>query len=130
MWSLAVAVVAIALPDCVNPSLIGGELLFASGRHSARRTATFALAVFAVTFVVGLALALGLGDLILSLLPKPGATLKYTLITAGGIVLTAGGAVLWLRRESLTAPEPSADRGRRRQARRCWSAAASPHWSC
>jgi small neutral amino acid transporter SnatA (MarC family) len=66
MLSLAVAVVAIALPDCVNPSLIGAQLFFAEGPHAARQTVAFALAAFAVTFLVGLALALGLGDLILS----------------------------------------------------------------
>jgi cytochrome c biogenesis protein CcdA len=99
--SLAVAVVAIALPDSINPSLIGGELLFASGRHPARQTAAFAVVVFAVTFLVGLALALGLGDLILSVLPKPGATVKYALITAAGVLLMLGGAVLWIRRKAL-----------------------------
>jgi hypothetical protein len=99
--SLAVAVVAIALPDCVNPSLIGGELLFVSGRRPARQTATFALVAFVVTFLFGLALALGLGDLILSVLPKPGATVKYALITAAGIALMLGGAVLWTRRKNV-----------------------------
>jgi hypothetical protein len=29
--SLAVAVVAIALPHCINPSLIGGEVFFGAG---------------------------------------------------------------------------------------------------
>ena len=105
MLSLAVAVVAIALPDCINPSLIGGELLFVSGRRPARQTATFALVTFAVTFLFGLALALGLGDLILSLLPKPGATVKYALITAAGIALMLGGAVLWARRKSVAGSE-------------------------
>jgi cytochrome c biogenesis protein CcdA len=105
MVSLAIAVVAIALPDCINPSLIGGELLFASGRQPARKTATFALVTFAVTLVVGFVLALGLGDLILSVLPKPGATVKYTLMTGAGIVLTLGSAVLWIRRERMASPE-------------------------
>ena len=34
-----------------------------------------------MTFLFGLALVLGLGDLILSFVPKPGATVKYELIT-------------------------------------------------
>jgi Sap, sulfolipid-1-addressing protein len=104
--SLAVAVVAIALPDCINPSLIGGEVLFGAGSRPARQTAAFALAAFTVTFIVGLALGLGLGDLILSVLPKPGAKVKYALITAAGIVLVAGGAVLWIRRKALTSSGP------------------------
>lgn len=113
MLSLAVAVVAIALPDCVNPSLIGAELLFGAGPHAARRTAAFALTAFTVTLVIGVALALGLGDLILSVLPKPGAAVKYALITAAGILLFAGGTLVWMRRKALTrsAPEDRADRG-------------------
>jgi cytochrome c biogenesis protein CcdA len=110
--SLAVAVVAIALPDCINPSLIGADLFFAAGEHPARQTVAFMLVTFAVTFLVGLALALGLGDLILSVLPKPGATLKYALISAAGIVLLLASAVLWIRRDDL-ASSGTADRQRK-----------------
>jgi cytochrome c biogenesis protein CcdA len=98
---LAITVVAIALPDCINPTLIGGELFVATGQHPRRRTAAFTLAALTVTFLVGLALVLGLGDLIISLLPKPGATVKYALITTAGLVLTAGGIVVWIRRRAL-----------------------------
>ncbi len=109
MLSLAVAVIAIALPDSINPSLIGGELLFAAGRHPARQTVTFTVVVFAVTFAFGLALALGLGDLILSVVPKPSATVKYALITAAGVVLMLGGALAWFRRKALAAPAAEHD---------------------
>jgi cytochrome c biogenesis protein CcdA len=98
---LAVAVVAIALPDCINPSLIGGELFVATGSHPRRRTIAFALGAWIVTFLFGLAFALGLGDLVLSVLPKPGATVKYALIAAAGLVLLIGGTVVWFRRRSL-----------------------------
>jgi cytochrome c biogenesis protein CcdA len=103
---LAVAVVAIALPDCINPSLTGGELFVATGPHPRRRTAAFTLAAWTVTFVFGVALALGLGDLILSLVPKPSATLKYALIAAAGLVLVVGGTVVWIRRKALASAEP------------------------
>jgi len=101
MLKLALAVVAIALPDSVNPSLIGGELFVAMGSHPRRRTAAFTLGVLIVTFAFGLAFALGLGDLILSLVPKPGARVKYALIAAAGLVLLIGGAVIWIRRRAL-----------------------------
>ena len=78
MLSLALAVVAIALPDSLNPSLIAGELVVAGGRHPGARAVAFTVAAGAVTFAVGLALALGLGDLIVSLLPKPGATITVS----------------------------------------------------
>jgi cytochrome c biogenesis protein CcdA len=101
MLKLAVAVVAIALPDCINPTLIGGELFVATGSHPRRRTALFTLSAWTVTFLFGLAFALGLGDFILSRVPKPGPTLKYSLIGAAGVVLIVGGAGVWIRRRAL-----------------------------
>ena len=98
---LAATVVAIALADCINPSLIGGELFVATGPRPRRRTAAYTAAAWTVTFVFGLALALGLGDLILSLVPKPSATVKYRLIEVAGVVLLIGGVVILLRRRTL-----------------------------
>jgi cytochrome c biogenesis protein CcdA len=109
---LAITVVAIALPDCINPTLIGGELFVATGSHPRRQTAAFTTAALMVTFLFGLAFALGLGDLILSLVPKPGATVKYALITAAGVVLAVGGIVVWIRRKALASPV-RADKQRR-----------------
>lgn len=102
---LALAVVAIALPDCINPSLIAGELFVATGARPRRRTAGFTIAAFAVTFLFGLAFALGLGDLILSLIPKPSATVKYSLIASAGFVLVLGGSGIWLRRRALASSD-------------------------
>jgi cytochrome c biogenesis protein CcdA len=101
MLKLTVAVAAIALPDSINPSLILVALYLAAGPRPGRRTAAFTAAAFAVTFAGGLVFAIGLGDLILSAVPKPGDTLKYELITAAGVVLLIGAAVIWARRETL-----------------------------
>ena len=109
MLKLALTVAAIALPDCINPSLIGGELFVATRPHPRRGVAEFTLAAGVVTFVFGLAFALGLGDLILSFVPKPGATVKYSLITAAGVVMVAGGGLIWIRRKALTASKPAND---------------------
>jgi len=46
-------------------------------------------------------LAVGLGDLILSIVPKPGPTLKYTLEIVVGALLVIAGAVIWWRRQAL-----------------------------
>jgi cytochrome c biogenesis protein CcdA len=108
MLKLAVAVVAIALADCINPSLIGGELFVATGEHPRRQTLAFTAAALLVTFAFGLALALGLGDLILSLVPKPGRTIKYSLIAFAGIVLMVGAAVVWIRRKTLVSTQATA----------------------
>jgi cytochrome c biogenesis protein CcdA len=116
MLKLAVAVIAIALADCVNPSLIGGELFVATGEHPRRHTMTFTAAAFVVTFVFGLALAVGIGDLILSLVPKPGSTVKYVLIAVAGLVLIFGGAVVWIRRRALVSNTKSGQPERHRPA--------------
>jgi cytochrome c biogenesis protein CcdA len=108
---LTLAVVAIALPDCVNPTLIGGQLLVATRAHPRRQTTAFAIGAFVVTLAFGLALALGLGDLILSVVPKPGPTVKYALVTAAGLALVLGGAVVMLQRRRLASTEPSSKRG-------------------
>jgi cytochrome c biogenesis protein CcdA len=109
MLKLAIAVVAIGLADCINPSLIGGELFVATGEHPLRKTTAFTAAALLVTFVFGLALALGLGDLILSLAPKPGRTVKYALIAFAGLVLVVVGAVVWIRRKTLVRTNQSND---------------------
>jgi hypothetical protein len=112
MLKLAVTVVAIAIPDCINPSLIGGELFVATGTRPRRRTAAYTLAALLVTFAFGVAFALGLGDLILALLPKPTATVKYALITAAGLVLVLGAIGVWIRRRQLVSAEPAEGRQR------------------
>jgi hypothetical protein len=108
--SLALAVVAIALPDSINPSLIGADLFLVDDRHPARRTVAFAIAAWLVTFLIGLALALGLGDLIRSILPKPSATLKYAMVVVAGVVLVVAGAFAWIRRNALASSRPAQHR--------------------
>ena len=41
------------------------------------------------------------GDLILSVIPKPSAAVKYSLIASAGLVLILGGSGIWLRRRAL-----------------------------
>ena len=100
---LVLAIILIALPDSVNPSLIITELLLAGGPHPRRSTAVFTAAAMATTFAGGLALAVGLGDLILSLLPKPSAVVKDTVTAGAGAVLISGGLLLWIRRKPAAA---------------------------
>ena len=101
MLKLAIAVVAIALPDSINPTLIAGELLVATGDQPRRRVIAFTIGAFAVTLVFGLLMALGLGELVVRLIPKPGHSVRYSLITAAGAVLIVGAAVIWFRRKAL-----------------------------
>jgi hypothetical protein len=106
LLALALAVVGIALPDSLNPSLIAAAVYLALGQHPFRRTLAFTLAAFAVTLTGGLAIALGLGDLILSLLPKLSHTVKWDVLTVVGVLLVAGSVVIWWRREALVDSQP------------------------
>ena len=106
MPALALAVVLIAAPDSLNPSLIVAAVFLTLGANPIRRSLAFTITAFAVTLAGGLAIGLGLGDLILSLLPKLSHTVKYDVITAVGVLVMCGGAVLWWRRDAL-ASEPS-----------------------
>jgi cytochrome c biogenesis protein CcdA len=106
---LVVAITLIALPDSLNPSLILTELVLAGGPHPRRGTAVFTLAAMTTTFVGGLAVAFGLGELIVSVVPKPSATLKDVLAVGVGAALTIAGVGLWLRRNR-TAAQVDVDR--------------------
>ena len=106
MPALALAVVVIAAPDSLNPSLIVAAVFLTLGANPVRRSLVFTITAFAVTLTGGLAIALGLGDLILSLLPKPSRTVKYDVIAVVGVLVMCGGAVLWWRRDALVS-EPS-----------------------
>lgn len=107
MGNLTLTVIAVALVDCINPTLIGGELFVATGPHPRRRVVSFTLGAFVATLGLGLVLALGLGDLILSVLPKPGPTVKWALVTAAGVVLLGGGVMIWVRRAALISSDPT-----------------------
>jgi cytochrome c biogenesis protein CcdA len=107
---LALAVVGIALADSLNPSLIVAAVYLALGPHPVRGTLAFSLAALAVTLAGGVVIAVGVGDLILSLVPTPSRTLKYVLITTLGVAIAVGGAVIWWRRDSLADSEPPSRR--------------------
>ncbi|HEX8856042.1 MAG TPA: GAP family protein [Thermoleophilaceae bacterium] len=113
MLKLVIAVAAIGLPDSLNPSLIAGALYYAAGREPARHTAAFTAGAFLTTLAGGAVIALGLGHLVLSLLPELSSDTKDSLLVAGGAVLIVGGTAIWVRRDALVrrTPQPRA-RGR------------------
>lgn len=103
MLGLALVLVAIALPDSINPSLILTDIYLAAGPDARRRTATFAISVFVVTTAGGVLIALGLANLVSSLVPRLSVEVKYWLFVAGGVVLAAGATGIWIRRRQLVA---------------------------
>jgi cytochrome c biogenesis protein CcdA len=102
MLRLVGLAVSIGLADSLNPSTIAPALYLASGERARGRVVEFTIAVFAVYFLGGLAIALGPGQLIRSLLPHPHRQVAHIIEVAVGVALIAGAAVLWRHREQLS----------------------------
>ena len=98
--------ISIGLADSMNPSTIAPGLYLAMGQQHARSSLIqFTFAVFAVNLVGGAAIALGPGEAVLALVPKPGATARYIVETVAGVVMLIAAVVLWRRRRSLARRE-------------------------
>jgi cytochrome c biogenesis protein CcdA len=98
-------VISIGLADSLNPTTIGPALFLAGGPRARREVTRFTIAVFLVYLVGGAAFALGIGQLVLSLVPRPDREDQYVLeIVAGAVVLTAG-AIVWGYRNRLAKRE-------------------------
>jgi len=103
-------VISIGIADSINPSTIAPALFLASGERPRERVTQFTVGVFLVYFLGGAAIALGPGQLLLSLVPHPGRVARNVLeVLAGAAMLVAGG-YLWGKRDRLAervrAPEP------------------------
>jgi|SRR5579884_4002234 len=103
MFRLIGLVVSIGLADSLNPSTVGPALYLATGRHPRRAIAEFTAGVFAVFVLGGLVLTVGPGRAILSLVPRPGPTVRYILETIAGVVMLIAAGIVWLKRGSLGA---------------------------
>jgi cytochrome c biogenesis protein CcdA len=116
MLQLIGLVVSIGLADSLNPSTIAPGLYLALGRQARAGLIEFTLTVFAVNLVGGAAIALGPGEALLALVPKPGATARYILETVAGVVMLVAAAVLWRRRTTLARRELPAPKSEGRSA--------------
>ena len=93
--------ISIGIADSLNPTTIAPALYLASGEHARRQVAEFTVGVFAVYLLGGLAVALGPGELVLALVPRPGRHLSYLLETIAGGAMLAAAAFLWGYRQRL-----------------------------
>lgn len=101
MVRLAGLVVSIALADSLNPSTVAPALYLAAGEHPRRAVLRFSGSVAAVFLAGGLVLTIGPGQLLLALVPHPGATVRYVGETVAGVAMIIASAVLWVQRERL-----------------------------
>lgn len=101
MLRLIGVVVSIGLADSLNPGTIAPALYLATGEHPIRRVLEFTVGVFVVYLLGGILIALGPGQLLLSLLPKPDAEDRHVLEIVVGAAMLLAAALLWANRERL-----------------------------
>jgi len=100
--------ISIGFADSLNPSTIAPALYLATASDvdQARHEVTqFTAAVFLVYFLGGLAIALGPGELVLAIVPKPGHHLSYVLEIVAGVAMLTAAASLWGYRKQLARRE-------------------------
>ncbi|MGI8713090.1 MAG: GAP family protein [Solirubrobacteraceae bacterium] len=104
--------ISIGFADALNPTTIAPALYLATnGEHARTQVAQFTAAVFGVYMLGGLAIALGPGELVLALVPKPGRHLSYILEIVAGVAMLSASAFLWGYRKHLVTREPPDLRG-------------------
>lgn len=104
-------VISIGFADSLNPTTIAPALYLAAGDHARRQVAQFTAAVFGVYLLGGLVVALGPGELLLAIVPKPSHHLAYVLEIIAGVAMLTAAALLWSYRHRLAdtqAPEINA----------------------
>jgi cytochrome c biogenesis protein CcdA len=114
MLRLIGVVISIGLADSLNPTTIAPALYLATGERARTEVTEFTLAVFGVYLVGGVAIALGPGQLLLSLVPSPDADSKHLIETIAGAALIVAAILLWRNRERLARQQmPGAQAGGR-----------------
>jgi cytochrome c biogenesis protein CcdA len=98
-------VLSIGLADSIDPTTLGPGLYLALGEHPARRVLDFAVGVFLVMLISGLAVVLLPGQILLHLVPHPRRIVEYWLEVGIGAVLIIGALGLWRYRKVLGARE-------------------------
>src|SRR3954468_8654034 len=81
---LVILVGSIGLADSLNPGTIGPALFLATTARPRVQVAAFAAGVFGVNLAGGALIALGPGQLLLSVLPRPNPTAKHVIEIAVG----------------------------------------------
>ena len=112
MLRLIGLVVSIGLADSLNPTTIAPALYLAAGRRARRDVTEYTLGVFVVYLAGGALVALGPGQLLLSLVPKPDAEDRHVIELIVGGAMLAVAALLWYHRERLaerSIPTPRAN---------------------
>jgi cytochrome c biogenesis protein CcdA len=108
MLRLIALVISIGLADSLNPTTIAPALYLAAGERSRSRAQVteFTVGVFVVYLAGGALIALGPGQLVLSLVPKPDREDRYVLEIIAGAAMLFAAAMLWINRDRLSTRNP------------------------
>lgn len=107
---------SIGLADSLNPSTLAPGLYIASVKRGRERLIEFTLGVFLVYYLGGVAIAVGPGELVLSLVPKPSHEVTSILEITAGVALLIGAALLIAHRHSLSRRQLPNRGGRQRSS--------------
>ncbi len=116
MLRLTALVVSIGFADSLNPSTILPAFYLAAGPRPRQRVAQFTMAVFVVYLTGGLLIALGPGQLLLSLVPHPDREDRYVIEMIAGAAMLVAAVFLWGYREQLAQREIPAPNPNRRSS--------------
>lgn len=116
MLRLLGIVISIGLADSINPSTIAPALLLATGERPRANVWRFTSGVFVVYFLGGAAVALGAGQLILSLVPHPDRNATAAVEIVAGLAMLLAGVLLWHHRRRLRHELSEVTPGRRSSA--------------
>jgi cytochrome c biogenesis protein CcdA len=98
--------ISIGLADSLNPTTIAPALYLAASERPRERVVEFTIGVFLVYFVGGAAIALGPGQLLLSLVPHPDHEDKAVIEIVAGAAMLVAAVWLWRHRERLSNRKP------------------------
>jgi cytochrome c biogenesis protein CcdA len=105
---LIALVVSIGIVDSLNPAMIVVALYLAAGERPRARVVQFTVAVFAVYLAAGVAIVLGPGQLLLSVVPHPGPEARHIAEIVVGVALLVAATWLWWFRRRLSGRVPPA----------------------
>jgi cytochrome c biogenesis protein CcdA len=106
MLRLIGLVISIGIADSLNPTTIAPALYLATGERARERVAEFTLGVFLVYLAGGAAIALGPGQLLLSLVSHPNRIARNVVEIVAGAAMLIAAAWLWRHRRRLAEREP------------------------
>jgi cytochrome c biogenesis protein CcdA len=98
---LLALVLLIGIVDAANPATIAPALYFASGKEAETSLVGFIAGVFFTNLLAGVLLAIGPGQALMAIAPRPGPEARHLIEFAGGCLTLLLAVGLWFARRRL-----------------------------